>query len=74
MTCTLRGMDLAAWMKNKDLTDAKLASEVGYSRVSIGRFRRKLEPIPTPLVKRFVAMSGGQMTADELIGISEAAE
>lgn len=69
-------MQLDGWMKVEGLTDAALAARLAEhdpalqkSRVTVGRYRRRLEPIPGPVVKALVEISKGAMTANELLGI-----
>lgn len=69
-------MNLAEYMEAEKLTDAAMGAKLGEddpklrkSRVTVGRYRRGLEPIPGDVVKRMVEMSGGRMTANELLGI-----
>lgn len=77
-------MTLAEFMQAEGLTDAAMAERLAahapenprlrYTRVSIGRFRRGLEPLPSEVVKALVELSAGRMTANALLGIAEAAE
>lgn len=69
MGCTYRGMTLAEYMDAENLTDAQVAERIGRSRVTVGRYRRALEPIPGDVVKQLVEMDR-RMTADELLGIA----
>jgi len=69
-------MQLGEWMEAAGLDDAALGERLGErdprnrkSRVTVSRYRRGIEPIPSPIVKELVEISGGQMTADELLGI-----
>lgn len=70
-------MQLGEWMKAEGLTDAALAARLAEhdpvlqkSRVTVGRYRRGLEPVPGQVVKALVEMSKGAMTANELLGIN----
>lgn len=69
-------MNLAEYMQSENLDDAAIGARVKRSRVTINRYRRGLEPIPSDIVKTLVETSDGKMTANELLGIaqSEAAE
>ncbi len=67
-------MDLADWMKAEDLDDAALGERIGKSRSRVSRYRRKIEDIPSDVVKQLVKLSKGAMTANELLGIKETAE
>ncbi len=67
-------MQLGEFMKAEDLTDAELGAKIARNRVTVSRYRRGLEPIPGDVVKQLVEMSSGRMTANELLGIREAAE
>lgn len=62
-------MNLSDWMQSEGIDDAALGEKISRSRVSVSRYRRGLEPIPADVVKQLVVMSGGQMTANELLGI-----
>ena len=65
-------MGLAELMAAEGLDDAAMASKVGRSRVTLSRYRRGSEPIPGEVVKLLVELSGGRMTANELLGIEAA--
>ncbi|HEY4721842.1 MAG TPA: hypothetical protein VII92_08350 [Anaerolineae bacterium] len=67
-------MDLAEYMAKASLSDDEVGKRVGKDRTRISRYRRKLEPIPGDVVRQLVEISSGEMTANELLGISEAAE
>lgn len=68
-------MTLAEYMEAEGITDAKMGERINKSRVTVSRYRRGLEPIPGETVKALVEMSGGRMTANELLGIeAEAAQ
>jgi hypothetical protein len=62
-------MDLATYMTAHDLDDAQLGVRIGRSRSRVSRYRRGLEPIPADAVKLLVELSGGRMTANDLLGI-----
>jgi ParB-like chromosome segregation protein Spo0J len=66
-------MDLATYMEKHGLTDDALGKKISRSRVSVSRYRRKLELPSTDVVKQLVELSGGAMTADDLLGIETAA-
>ena len=74
MGCTNQAMTLDEYMAAKNIDDEAMGKKLKKSRVTVSRYRRGVEPIPTPLVKKLVEMSAGIMTANELIGIREAAE
>lgn len=69
-------MELAEYMEAHGLDDAAMGAKIKRSRVSVGRFRRKLETPSSQTTKLIVAATGGLVTANELLGIpaSEAAE
>lgn len=67
-------MNLAEYMVDRKLDDETMGKKLKRSRVTVSRYRRGLEPIPSDVVKHLVGMSKGDMTANELLGISEAAE
>lgn len=67
------GMNLAAYMATHSLDDAQMGERIGKSRSRVSRYRRGLEPIPGDVVKQLVSLSGGVMTANELLGIETAA-
>jgi len=71
-------MNLAEYMQAESLTDAAMAERLAAhapqqtkTRVTIGRYRRGIEPIPGETVKALVELSSGKMTANELLGIAE---
>lgn len=55
-------MHLSAYMKLKNLGDEDVAAAVGRSRVSISRYRRKLERPSWDVVDRFIEWSEGAIT------------
>ena len=68
-------MTLAEYMEGEGITDAAMGAVIGKSRVTVSRYRRGLEPIPSETVKLLVAISYGRMTANDLLGITvEAAQ
>lgn len=67
-------MTLADYMQANGLDDAAMGAKIGRSRVSVGRYRRKLEIPSSETVKLIVAATEGAVTANELLEISEAAE
>lgn len=67
-------MQLADYMEANGLDDAAMGAKIGRSRVSVGRYRRKLETPSSETVKLIVEACDGQVTANELLGIAEAAE
>lgn len=70
-----RAMQLADYMEANGLDDAAVGAKIGRSRVSVGRYRRKLEIPSSETVKLIVEAFGGAITANELLDIStEAAE
>lgn len=62
-------MQLAQFMQAEGLDDAAMGERIKRSRVSVSRYRRGLEPIPSDVVKQLVELSAGRMTANELLGI-----
>lgn len=71
-------MDLAGYMAAKGIDDAAMGARLTppKNRVTVSRYRRGLEPIPSLTVKQLVEMSaddaaGHKMTADELLGIEQ---
>ncbi len=66
-------MNLAEYMTTHGIDDEKMGQKLKKSRVTVSRYRRELEPIPSEVVKQLVKMSKGGMTANELLGIREAA-
>lgn len=67
-------MTLAEYMEGEGISDAAMGAVIGKSRVTVSRYRRGLEPIPGETVKQLVTISLGRMTANELLGIPEAAQ
>lgn len=66
-------MQLADYMAANGLDDAAMGALIKRSRVTVSRYRRKLEVPSSETIPLIVAASGGQVTANELLGI-EAAE
>lgn len=66
---TFARMNLADYMASKNIDDAQMGERIGKSRSRVSRYRRGIEPIPGDVVKQLVKMSGGEMTANELLGI-----
>lgn len=69
----VRRMQLADYMAVKKLDDAAVGALIKRSRVSVSRYRRKLEIPSSETIALIVAATGGAVTANELLGI-EAAE
>lgn len=71
-------MHLADYMAEKGLTDEDVAQAIGRSRVSVSRYRRKLERPNWDVVDRFYEWSGGVISANDwpapIESQSEAAE
>jgi hypothetical protein len=69
-------MQLADYMQAEGLDDAAFAAKINRSRVSVGRYRRKLEIPSGSTVKLIVEASNGRVSANELLEITapEAAE
>lgn len=69
-------MQLAEYMAANKLDDAAMGALIGRSRVSVSRYRRKLEVPSSETIPVIVAVTGGLVTANELLGIetAEAAE
>lgn len=66
-------MHLAEWMEGEGIGDAALGARLGKSRVTVSRYRRKLETPPAETIRDIVALSAGRVTANELLGIEPVA-
>ena len=62
-------MQLAEFMQREGLSDEDLGKKIGRSRVSISRYRRRIEVPSAEVIKALVELSAGRITADELLGI-----
>lgn len=69
-------MQLADYMAANDLDDAAMGALIGRSRVTVSRYRRKLEVPSSETIPLIVVATGGRVTANDLLGIEtpEAAE
>lgn len=74
--CTFTDMQLADYMAANKLDDAAIGALIGRSRVTVSRYRRKLEVPSSETIPLIVAATGGAVTANDLLGIetSQAAE
>jgi len=58
-------MNLEAWMRAANLTDAAMAGRIGVSTFAVRKYRRA-ERIPTPqIMARIVEATDGQVTAND---------
>ena len=62
-------MKLSEFMQARGISDEELASKIGRTRVSVSRYRRGLETPSAEVIKNLVELSGGEITANELLGI-----
>lgn len=68
-------MTLAEYMAANGLDDEAMAEKLSKSRVTVSRYRRGLEIPGSETIKQIVEATGGDVTANELLGIQvEAAE
>jgi predicted transcriptional regulator len=67
-------MQLAEFMQAKSLSDEDVAAMIRRNRASVSRYRRGLETPSPGIIKKLVEISGGLVTANELLGIEQAAE
>lgn len=68
-------MTLSEFMQSKNLDDATLAKLLDKNRVTVNRYRRRVEVPSSATIVRIIEISGGLVTANELLGISaDAAE
>lgn len=79
LTCTVQMvhihlMKLAEWMEREKLTDEAFAERVGADRTYIGRIRRGLHSPSLALMARIKGATGGEVTADDLLPQTQAAE
>ena len=62
-------MQLDEFMQAQKLTDEEVAARIGRSRVSVSRYRRRIETPSPDIIRSLVELSEGQITANELLGI-----
>lgn len=67
-------MQLSDWMTQKKIDDDAMAALINKSRVSVSRYRRGIETPGTDTLRRIVEVTGGEVSANDMLGISEAAE
>jgi ParB-like chromosome segregation protein Spo0J len=67
-------MTLSEYMQAHGITDEMMAVMLKKSRASISRYRRRLEVPSTPVIKQMVLISGGKITANDLLDIKIPAE
>lgn len=71
-------MTLSEFMQAEGIDDTAVGKMLKppRSRVSVSRYRRGLEDIPSEYIKQLVVIGKGKMTSDELLGIkvNEAAQ
>ncbi len=56
-------MQLATWMKLRDVDDEALAAKVGVHRSTISRIRRKKQIPEYPLARKIQRATGGKVRA-----------
>ena len=64
-------MDLARYMEERGIDDSTMAAKIGRSRVSVSRYRRKLEEPSVEVIRTIVAVTAGAVTANDLLGIRQ---
>jgi hypothetical protein len=62
-------MQLADYMAANNLDDAAMGALINRSRVTVSRYRRKLEVPSSETIPLIVAATGGKVTANDLLGI-----
>lgn len=62
-------MTLSEFMQVKNLNDATLAKLLDKDRVTVNRYRRGVEVPSTRTIVRIIEISGGLVTANELLGL-----
>lgn len=67
--CTFTPMQLDEFMRVNRITDGAMAARVSRSRVTVNRWRRKLERPSSEAIPLIVAATNGEVTANELLGI-----
>lgn len=67
-------MTLAEFMDAEGLDDTAMGALIKKSRVTVSRYRRKLETPSSDTVKAIVELSKGRVPADELLGIQIGSE
>lgn len=70
--CTFLAMQLATYMEQHGLTDDAFGARIGKSRVTVSRYRRKLEIPSSETVKLIVDATSGKVSANELLDIEVA--
>jgi transcriptional regulator with XRE-family HTH domain len=65
---------LAQWMEATGTTDEALAASVRVDRSTISRIRRGKHEPSLALIKELVKLSGGKLSADDLLGLQSASE
>jgi len=58
-------------MEERGIDDSTMAAKIGRSRVSVSRYRRKLEEPSVEVIRTIVAVTAGAVTANDLLGIRQ---
>ena len=66
-------MHLAEYMESNGLTDVGVANEIGRSRVTVSRIRRRKVRPDWDTIELLKQWSGGQITADDFASLAEVA-
>jgi transcriptional regulator with XRE-family HTH domain len=68
-----RVMHLSDYMKAKNLSDQQVAKEIGCSRATVSRIRRRKVRPDWARIEKLKEFTGGEVTADDFL-LKEAAE
>ena len=66
-------MKLSEFMQAQSLSDDDMAEKLGISRATVSRYRRGLVTPSPEVMKNIVELSGGVITANDLLGIEPTA-
>ena len=64
-------MTLSEFMTLKSLDDAAMARLLDKNRVTVNRYRRGIEVPSTTTILRIIEISGGLVSANDLLGIQQ---
>lgn len=65
-------MDLADYMKETGETEAQLAARIGCAQATVNRLKRKTGKASAALMARVHEVTGGKVTANDLLGLANA--
>lgn len=67
ISCTLCGMKLIDYMKDKGLTDAAFGAKVGVDRATVSRWRRGVFRPDWDIIEKIEEATGGMVTAKDFV-------